>query len=558
MSKHSNTITVTLEGGAAVTCLADTPVGALLTSRTDQHGRHYLGAVVNNQVVTLVFKLEVDSTVRFLTFADPLGWRIYRSMASFLLAKAVQDTFPGAHFSVEHTLGTGFFCYFGRNGQEGISPEELAAVDARLRQLVAQDVAIERRKVRYADAVQLFQEHGLDDKVNLLRYRNPPKVVVYACDGFADLAQGPLAASSGAITQVALLRHQTGFVIQFPDRSVPPRIPALRTEPQLFQIFQEHKRWGRILNVTNVGRLNELIANNESADFIRIAEAFHEKKIAGIADHVFHHRDRIRWLLIAGPSSSGKTTFAKRLAVQLRVNGLQPVTVSVDNYFVDREHTPKDANGENDYEHIEAIDLARFNEDLQTLDAGGEIDVPVFNFETGKREYRGEKLRLGPTQIAILEGIHCLNPRLTEILPKERKFRIYISALTQLNLDRNNRISTTDNRLVRRLVRDHQFRGHSALVTLNMWPSVRRGEKQWIFPFQQEADIAFNSALDYELAVLKPYVEPLLAEVKPHHPQYVEARRMQEFISSFLTIPVDLVPTTSILREFTGKSSFRY
>ena len=552
------TISVTLEDNSKVACPADTPVEQLLKDRGDAQGRHYLGAVVNNQVVTLEFRLEVDSTVRFLTFADPLGWRIYRSTASFLLAKTVKELFPEAKFSIEHSLGTGFYCYFEQQGAEGISDEQLAAIDRRMHELVAQDLPIERRKVRYEEAVSQFEQQGLPDKVNLLRYRNPPKVVIYACESFTDLSQGPMAASTGAITHFGLIRHEPGFVIQFPDRSVPPRIPTLRQEPQLFTIFQEHKRWGRILNVNTVGRLNEIIATNESPDFIRIAEAFHEKKIAKIADHVFANKDRIRWLMIAGPSSSGKTTFAKRLAVQLRVNGLQPVMVSVDNYFVDREHTPKDAKGENDYEHIEAIALDLFNDHLRKLDQGDEVELPTFNFQIGRQEFKGHKLKLQPNQIVILEGIHCLNPRLTEVLPKERKFRIYISALTQLNLDRNNRISTTDNRLVRRLVRDHQFRGHSALVTMNMWPSVRRGEKNWIFPFQKEADIAFNSALDYELAVLKPLVEPLLAEIKPIHPQYVEARRMQEFLSSFLSIPPDLVPPTSLLREFIGKSSFRY
>lgn len=557
MPKSTN-IVVTLDDGRKAECPIDTPVSTLLTSRMDDHGRHYLGAVVNNQLVTLVFKLEVDSAVRFLTFADPLGWRVYRATASFLLAKAVKELFPDAHFSIEHSLGTGFYCYFERDGVEGISDEQLAAIEQRFKQLVAQDIPIERHKVNYSDAVKVFEQQGQPDKLNLLRFRNPPKVVIYTCGSFADLSHGPLAASTGAVTHVGLVKQQPGFVIQFPDRSVPPRIPPLRQEPQLFNIFQEHKKWGRILNVSTVGRLNEIIANKEIVDFIRISEALHEKKIAQIADHVAQHKDRIRWLLIAGPSSSGKTTFAKRLAIQLRVNGLQPVTVSVDNYFVDREHTPKDSKGENDYEHIESIDLKLFNDHLRRLDAGEQVDLPTFNFQIGRQEFKGNSLQLKPNQMVILEGIHCLNPRLTELLPKERKFRIYISALTQLNLDSTNRISTTDNRLVRRLVRDYQFRGHSALVTMNMWPSVRRGEKTWIFPFQREADIAFNSALDYELAVLKPLVEPLLAEVKPDSPQYVEARRMQEFLASFLSIPADLVPPTSILREFVGKSSFRY
>lgn len=551
-------ITVTFEDGRKIECPIDSPVSTLLTRRTDEHGRHYLGAVVNNQLVTLVFKLEVDSHVRFVTFADPYGWRIYRATASFLLAKVVKELFPRARFSVEHSLGTGFYCSFGMDGHEGITDEQLAAIERRIKQLVSQDIPIERKKVNYSEAVRLFERQEQPDKLNLLRFRNPPKVVIYQCGDFADLSHGPLASSTGAITHLGLIRHQPGFVIQFPDRSVPPRVPPLKAEPQLFHIFQEHKRWGRILNVSNVGRLNEIIANKEIADFIRIAEALHEKKIAQIADHVAHHRDRIRWLLIAGPSSSGKTTFAKRLAVQLRVNGLQPVTISVDNYFVDRERTPKDEKGENDYEHIEAIDLKLFNEHLRRLDAGERVELPSFNFLTGKREFKGDFLQLEPNQMVILEGIHCLNPRLTAGLPAQRKFRIYISALTQLNLDCSNRISTTDNRLIRRMVRDYQFRGHSAMVTMNMWPSVRRGEKTWIFPFQGEADIAFNSALDYELAVLKPFVEPLLAEIKPDCPQYVEARRLQEFLASFLTVPADLVPPTSILREFIGKSSFRY
>ncbi|MCO5062612.1 MAG: nucleoside kinase [Kiritimatiellae bacterium] len=553
-----NNIVVTFEDGRKAECPIDTPVSTLLTSKTDEHGRHYLGAVVNNQLVTLMFKLEVDSSVRFLTFADPLGWRIYRATASFLLAKVVKELFPDAHFSIEHSLSTGFYCYFERDGIEGITEEQIAAIDQRLKQLIAQDVAIERHKVNYGDAVKAFEQQQQQDKLNLLRFGNPPKVVIYTSGAFADLSHGPLAASAGAVTHLGIVKHKPGFVLQFPDRSIPPQIPPLREEPQLFNIFQEHKKWGRILNVNTVGRLNEIIANKEIADFIRIAEALHEKKIAQIADHVAQHRDRIRWLLIAGPSSSGKTTFAKRLAVQLRVSGLQPVTISVDNYFVDRNHTPKDEKGDNDYEHIEAIDLKLFNDHLCRLDAGEKVELPTFNFQIGQQEFKGNSLQLKPNQMVILEGIHCLNPRLTEQLANERKFKIYISALTQLNLDSTNRISTTDNRLVRRLVRDNQFRGHSALVTMNMWPSVRRGEKTWIFPFQGHADIAFNSALDYELAVLKPLVEPLLAEVKPDNPSYVEARRMQEFLASFLALPSDLVPPTSLLREFVGKSGFRY
>jgi len=551
-------VTATLADGRKISCNFGTPVESLLEKETDEHGRHYLGAVVNNMVVTLEFLLEVDSEVQFLTFADSNGWRIYRSTACFLLAKVVKDLFPNARLTVEHSMGTGFYCSFEQNGQEGIHQDQLDQIRTHLNDLIARNVAIERRKIIYSQAVQHFESQQLHDKANLLKYRNPHKVVVYSCEGYTDLAHGPLAHTTGAITHVDVLQVAPGFVIQFPDRSIPPKIPALRPTPQLFTVFQEHKKWGRILGVNTVGRLNQIIAAKDIADFIRIAEALHEKKIAKVADKIKEERERIRFILIAGPSSSGKTTFAKRLSVQLRVNGLNPVAISVDNYFVDRAHTPRDENGDLDFEHIEAVDLKLFNQHLLELMDGREINLPRFNFEQGLKEYPGDTLQLRGDQVVILEGIHCLNPRLTEAIAPNNKFKIYISALTQLNLDSHNRIATTDNRLVRRLVRDNNFRGHSALQTMKMWPSVRRGEKAWIFPFQEEADIAFNSALDYELAVLKPFAEPLLAEVKPEDPVYGEARRLQDFLGSFLGIPHDLVPPTSLLREFIGKSSFRY
>lgn len=555
---YKGKVKATISDGRVVTCAFGTPVESLLEKETDEHGRHYLGAIVNNMVVTLEFLLEVDSDITFLTFSDSNGWRIYRATACFLLAKVVKELFPQARVTIDHSMGTGFYCSFEQGGQEGIHQDQLEQIRERLKDVIAQNLPIERRKAVYAQAVKHFEDQQLFDKANLLKYRNPPKVVVYTCGDYTDLAHIPLAHTTGAITHVDLFHVAPGFVIQFPDRSIPARIPALRPQPQLFTVFQEHKKWGRILGVNTVGRLNEIIAAKDSADFIRIAEALHEKKIAKIADKIKEERDRIKFILIAGPSSSGKTTFAKRLSVQLRVNGFNPVAISVDNYFVDREHTPRDENGDFDFEHIEAIDLKLFNRHLLELMDGQEIHLPRFNFEQGVKEYQGEKLQLRGGQVVILEGIHCLNPRLTEAIAPDNKFKIYISALTQLNLDAHNRIATTDNRLVRRLVRDNQFRGHSALQTMKMWPSVRRGEKAWIFPFQEEADIAFNSALDYELAVLKPFAEPLLAEVKPQDPVYGEARRLQDFLGSFLSITHDLVPPTSLLREFIGKSGFRY
>ncbi|MDP2990254.1 MAG: nucleoside kinase, partial [Kiritimatiellota bacterium] len=399
---------------------------------------------------------------------------------------------------------------------------------------------------------------GLQDKVNLLRFRNPPKIVIYECDRFVDLAHGPLAPGTGALNYFKLIHYPPGLVLQLPSCETPRRVTPFRDQPHLFQIFNEHKTWGRILGVTNVGRLNELIMNGDVREFMRIEEAFHEKKIIRIADRISALRRQVRLILMAGPSSAGKTTFAKRLAVQLEVNGLRPVMISLDNYYVDDANTPRDAAGGPDYEHIKAVDVELFNQHLLKLFAGKTVELPRFNFERKRRESGGAPLRLKPDQVVIVEGIHGLNPHFTHRIPGRQKFAIYISALTQLAIDAGNRISTTDNRLMRRLVRDHAYRGNSPLATLRMWPSVRRGEKTWIFPHQAKADATFNSALDYELAVLKPLVEPLLMEIKPADPEYAEARRLQEFLLNFLEIPKYDVPPTSILREFIGASSFKY
>jgi uridine kinase len=558
MDTNLNTISVTLDDGSQIRCATSTPVREVLPQHRSPEGLDYLGALVNNDAVSLSYPVEVDSDVTLLTRGDWHGFQIYYRSMCFLLAKAVKELFPDARFAVQHSLGTGFFCSFELNGSAGISDDQLQSIDRQMRATVERDVAIERRKIAFTEAVRRFEQEKQLDKYNLLRFRNPPKIATCWCENFSDLAHGPLAASTGALTLFKLIPYAPGFVLQIPTQENPKELPPFERQPQLFQIFQEHKEWGRILGVNTVGRLNEIIYNREISEFIKIAEAFHEKKIAQIADHICQHRDQIKWALIAGPSSSGKTTFAKRLAVQLRVSGLRPVTISVDNYFVNREQTPLDESGKPDFEDIETVDLQLFNEHLARLDKGDEVELPSFNFEKGCREFHGEKLRVEPDQIVLVEGIHGLNPRLTQSVPPAHKFRIYVSALTQLNLDSNNRISTTDNRLVRRMVRDNNFRGNSALATLNMWPSVRRGEKKWIFTFQQQADIAFNSALDYELAILKPFVEPLLAEIKPHQPQYAEARRLQAFLASFLSIPDQLVPPTSILREFIGRSSFNY
>lgn len=558
MNINNRFIQVRLRNGKSCTCPPDTSVKDLIAKEMSGRQEDILGALVNNDAVSLSYRLEVDSTVKLLTIRDSQGWRIYRRSVSFLLSKAVHELFPDAQLYVEHSLGTGFYCNFERDGKPGITKEELHKLDSHMRSLVNQRLPIERRKIYFKNAIDFFEKRNLHDKLNLLRFKNPPKIVIYSCGKHIDLSHGPLADNTASLARFKLIHHEPGFVIQFPDRDNPPCIPAFERQPHLFEIFREHKKWGRVLGVRNVGDLNEINAKKEMQDFIQITEAFHEKKISSIADMIAERRGQTRWILIAGPSSSGKTTFAKRLAIECRVNGLRTATISVDNYFVDRDKTPRLEDGSYDFEALHTIDLPLFNEHLQKLDRGECINLPHFNFAEGRQEFRGDTLQLDSDQVVLIEGIHSLNPELTQALPDDRKFKIYISALTQLNLDHNNRISTTDNRLVRRMVRDNQFRGNTAEMTLNMWPRVREGEKKWIFPYQQEADVAFNSALDYELAVLKQHVEPLLAEVKPYQDQYADARRLMEFMSSLNPTSSRWVPPMSILREFIGQSSFQY
>ena len=552
------TIVITLENNRKVPCPSQTLAGELLEGTADPaSGLPYLGALVNNELVTFAYTLGIDSTVRFVTMAHPGGMQIYVRSLSFLLAKAVKDLHPAARFSVEHALGPGLYCEFESDGVRGITPEQGAKLEAHMRDLVAADRPILRQRMSYIAALDQFTRNGQEDKVSLLRFTNTPKIVTYVCENFSDLATGPMTRSTGPLQFFRLIPYQTGFVLQMPTCDSAPVIPEFKPIKVLTETFKEYNRWGRILGVNTVGRLNEIIAANEIHDFIKVAEALHEKKIAAIADQIASN-DAIKWILIAGPSSSGKTTFAKRLAIQLRVNGLRPVTLGTDDYFVDREHTPRTPSGDYDFEHLEAVDVPVLNRDLADLDAGREIQLPTFDFHTGSRIHNGKTLQLAEDQVVILEGIHSLNPALTPGLPDARKFLIYISALTQLNLDNNNRIPTTDNRLIRRLVRDHRYRGHSATRTLEMWPNVGRGERTWIFPFQEEADAVFNSALDYELAILSVLARPLLSEIKPNQVIYAEARRMMEFLSHFLPLSADLPPPVSIIREFVGGSDFDY
>jgi len=552
------TITITLESGEQIPCPSQTLVGELLSDPIESSsGLPYLGALVNNELVTFGYTLDIDSTVRFVTMASHGGMQIYVRSLSFLLAKAVKDLFPQSRFSVEHALGPGLYCEFENDGVRGMSPEQAETLEAHIRDLVTTDRPIIRQRISYTAALEKFTSNGQEDKVSLLRFTNTPKIVTYVCENFSDLATGPMTRSAGPLQFFQIIPYETGFILQMPTRDSAPVIPEFKPITVLTATFKEYNRWGRILGINTVGRLNEIIACNEIRDFVKVAEALHEKKIAGIADKIAS-TSSVKWVLIAGPSCSGKTTFAKRLAIQLRVNGLRPVTLGTDDYFVDRSQTPLTESGEYDFEHLQAVDVDVLNSDLADLDAGREIKRPTFDFHTGTRHYKGKTLQLDDDQVVILEGIHSLNPDLTPSLPDERKFLIYISALTQLNLDNNNRIPTTDNRLLRRLVRDHRYRGHSATRTLEMWPNVGRGERSWIFPFQEGAQAVFNSALDYELSILSVLAQPLLSEIKPHQPVYAESRRMLEFLSHFIPLAANVPPPTSIIREFVGDSDFDY
>ncbi len=551
-------ITVSFADGRQLRCPVGTTVGSLAPTQGD--GLSFLAAIVNNDVASLSYPLSINCHVRFLTLDDPHGWRVYRRSLCYVLAMAVRDLFPNAAFAIEHSFGRGLYCSFQPNDENitGICAEQLKHVEDRMRELIVEDLAIERCKMSYEDALAAFEESELDDQYNLLRFRNPPHVVTHRCGDFWELAHGPLAARTGALQCFGLIPYAPGFVLHMPSRGPGCRLEPFEDQPHLFQIFQEHKEWGRILNVSMVGRLNQLIIDGDFTNFVRRAEALHEKKLIQIADAITARAHEVRVVLVAGPSCAGKTTFSKRLATHLEANGLRPVTLATDDYFMPPERNPLDEHGNPDYEHLEAVDLELFNDHMSQLIQGHPVELPHFDFTRKERQYRGDILQISDDQIIIVEGIHGLNPRLTEGTPSENKYRIYVSALTQLNMDAHNRVSTTDNRLMRRIVRDHNYRGHTSLATLRLWPSVRRGEKRWIFPFQREADATFNSALDYELAVLKPLVEPLLMRVKPTDKEYAEARRLSEFLLNFLPAPMDAVPPTSILREYTGGSGLEY
>lgn len=513
-----------------------------------------LMAKVNNDLAELNQALYEDSNIDFLTMESYEARRIFVRGLTFVLIRAVVETFPHASVTIEHSLSKGIYGEIKKTPK--LTKEDIEIIEKRMREIISKDVPFEKESMPLEKAKEVFSKYGMKDKLRLFKYWQEDFVEVSRCGNIYGYFYGKMVPSTGYLKKFELMYYEPGFLLRYPDNYSPDAIPEFMEQRGLFKVFREAEEWADILDVADVGALNDKISTGEMGDIIRISEALHEKKTAYIADMITQRKDKVKLVLIAGPSSSGKTTFSKRLSIQLRVNGLKPYAISLDDYFVNREETPRDKTGEYDFESIYALDLNLLNEHLNMLMAGEEIELPTFNFITGKREYTGKRLKLTDDMILIAEGIHGLNEILTRDIKQENKFKIYVSALTQLNIDNHNRIPTTDVRILRRIIRDYRTRGKDAESTLLGWLSVRRGEDKNIFPFQEEADIMFNSTLVYELGALKKYAEPLLQQINNSSRAYSEAKRLLMFLRYFLPSNIDEIPNNSIIREFIGGSCF--
>lgn len=549
-----NVIKVMLEGEQPYEVSQGTPVSELLEMRPKEEAVPVVAAFIDNQLRDLRTPLVNDCSVRFVDLTMAEGVRVYRRSVTALLMRAISEVLPGSNAVIQHTLGNGL--YGEINYHRPLKDKDISRIERQMHYIIDADEPMLLINLKKEEAERLLTEAGQSEKIKLLNYASKEEIELYSCGGYYDFCHGPMVPSTGFLKNFRLRFYLPGFILELPNIDSPIEIPPYIEQGKLANIHFEAKKWANIIKVNNVVSLNDVVTKGDIGNLIRVSEAFHEKKIAEIADQISNNIDRIRIVLIAGPSSSGKTSFAQRLSTQLQVNGIQPVAISLDDYFVDREMTPLDESGNPDFESIFAIDIPLFNDHLIKLIQGEEIKLPYFNFKTGKREYHGERLKLSSSDLLVVEGIHGLNDMLTSSIPKGKKFKIYVSALTQINLDNQNRIPTTDVRLLRRIARDQRCRGRSARETIKMWPSVRRGEEKNIFPFQESADVMFNSALPYELAVLKDVVEPHLREIKPEDQEYAEAQRLLDFIGYFAPLGLDDIPLNSIVREFIGGSCF--
>lgn len=551
----TKTINVTIDG-----VTKEYPEGISLWELSREYqtssSKEIMLAYVNYKLSELRKTLHNDATVRFVTVEEDAGYKTYTRGLTLVLLKAVYQELGRENVekvAVEYTIGSGIYCDYC--GTVKMDEETLQRVENRMRQIVSKDLIFDKRSIDTDEAIGLFEQYRMYDKQKLFRYRRVSKANIYNLDGFEDYFYGYMPYSTGCLKYFRLFLYDEGFIMMLPRPSDTEVLPEFLDRPKFFQTVKESNEWGKSMDVDTIGALNDVIASGQMSDLILVQESLQEKKIADIAARIAESKDK-KFVMIAGPSSSGKTTFSHRLSIQLRTLGLKPHPIAVDDYFVNREDTPIDENGNYNFECLEAIDVEQFNKDMSDLLAGKKVELPSFNFKSGKREYKGNYKQLGPDDILVIEGIHGLNDKLSYSLPRESKFKIYISALTSLNIDEHNRIHTTDGRLLRRMVRDARTRGTSARETIAMWKSVRHGEENYIFPFQEEADVMFNSAMIYELAVLKPYVEPILFGIPRDCKEYIEAKRLLKFLDYVIGVSSEEVPHNSIIREFIGGSTF--
>lgn len=518
-----------------------------------------VSAKVNNKVESLDFRVYYNKDIEFLDITSSSGMRTYVRSLFFVLVKAVEELYPQGNISLEHPISKGYFCKLHIDRTIGL--DDVQRIKQKMQEIIAADIPYTRTECHTEKVVRLFEERGMPDKARLLDTYGQLYSYYYQLGDTVDCYYSSLVPSTGYIRLFDIVKYYDGLLLRIPNRENPTKLEEVVKQEKMLEVFQEYHRWNQILGISTVGDLNVACNHGHATDLINVSEALQEKKIAQIADEITHRDQdgkRVKLVLISGPSSSGKTTFSKRLSIQLMTNGLKPYPISLDDYFVNRNDTPLDENGKHDFESLYAVDLPFFEEQLTTLLNGGEVELPRYNFTTGKREMSGKKLRIDEHMILIIEGIHALNPALTPHIPNENKYKVYVSALTTILLDNHNYIPTTDNRLLRRIIRDYKYRNYSAEETIARWPSVRAGEEKWIFPYQENADAMFNSALLFELAVLKDYVEPVLRKVPNRCPEYSEAHRLLRFLNYFVSVQDKELPPTSLLREFLGGSSFQY
>lgn len=551
-NRKRSDIEIALPDGRTIVGPRGEMLGDFLAILPAWEGSQIVGAVVDGYLRELTFRLEKDAIVRPLNMSSSDGSKIYRRSLTFLLETAFEDLYPDYFLVVDHSVPHGGF-YCKVPGRPPLTKQEITQLSRKMREYVKENLPITRQEVTLDEAIAYFKTKQYHDKLHLLKYRRKPHLVLYQLGSHRDYHHGYMVPKTGLLHIFKLIPRGNGFILQYPRRKTPDQLFPMPAYTKLLGIFKQYGSWLESLDIDSVGALNDSIKNHSIREVILVSEALHEQKISQIASRIAHKANKVRIVLIAGPTSSGKTTFSKRLAIQLLTHGISPFPLEMDNYFVDREKTPLDAFGDFNFESYDAVDSGLMESDLQKLLRGEEVQLPKFNFKKGKRE-KGEMVRLNHNQVLLIEGIHSLNPRFLAKIQKEHTFRIYVSCLTQLNLDYYNRISTTDSRMIRRIVRDVRTRGFSAQRTIELWESIRRGEREYIFPYQENADEVFNSALVYELAALKPLAEPLLRQIVFGTDAYLEAKRLLAFLEWFIPIDMELIPDNSILREFIGNS----